>query len=581
MGIHMYVPTYLQHSYPIKHASFPSPLFGTPFIVPSNSWTRSEPCSASSTQTPNTTAVTPTISRLSGTALRQEGQPPGIQEPTQQSLIHIPPASCANPKSKTMTMRSSTARTSPLLRVVACLLVSSAPVSYASDNNNTPNIPDILSQVNPLIGSTNGGNVFPGATRPYGLAKAAPDVDGLNTGGFSTDGSNITGFSALHDSGTGGNPSLGNFPLFPQLCPDDDLNRCRFRIGDRKVPYVKESVVAEPGRFSVELGSGIRANMTVSEHAALYTFQFPGGDSEGMAHHNDSGGLPQHPLVMLDLTDLWQSRQNASVSVDETSGRMLGNGTFLPSFGAGSYVVHFCVDFFGPGRVYDSGVWVNGRAGTEPKELFLTRGFNLFYLEGGAFVRFEPGADSGSGSGSDSTAMVTVTARVGLSFKSAEQACRSAETEIPDPRNDFGRLVEEARGEWRDKLQSVSVTAGGASEDLVVSFWSGIYRNMISPQNYTGENPHWDTGRPYFDSFYWYGCCFLIHLSNKPKKTKKKSFLSSPAWLFNFSSSTLTTSPFLFIFVALPIAYGIVSAPNTPSSLSSIPKPRPKWFSPC
>ncbi|KAG6201593.1 hypothetical protein E4U50_006658 [Claviceps purpurea] len=403
-----------------------------------------------------------------------------------------------------MMTRPSTARTSPLLRVVACLLVSSAPVSYASDNNNTPNIPDILSQVNPLIGSTNGGNVFPGATRPYGLAKAAPDVDGLNTGGFSTDGSNITGFSALHDSGTGGNPSLGNFPLFPQLCPDDDLNRCRFRIGDRKVPYVKESVVAEPGRFSVELGSGIRANMTVSEHAALYTFQFPAGDSEGMAHHNDSGGLPQHPLVMLDLTDLWQSRQNASVSVDETSGRMLGNGTFLPSFGAGSYVVHFCVDFFGPGRVYDSGVWVNGRAGTEPKELFLTRGFNLFYLEGGAFVRFEPGAGSGSGSGSDSTAMVTVTvtARVGLSFKSAEQACRSAETEIPDPRNDFGRLVEEARGEWRDKLQSVSVTAGGASEDLVVSFWSGIYRNMISPQNYTGENPHWDTGRPYFDSFY-------------------------------------------------------------------------------
>ncbi|KAG6286752.1 hypothetical protein E4U09_006589, partial [Claviceps aff. purpurea] len=407
-----------------------------------------------------------------------------------------------------MMMRPSTARTSPLLRVVACLLVSSAPVSYASDNNNTPNIPDILSQVNPLIGSTNGGNVFSGATRPYGLAKAAPDVDGLNTGGFSTDGSNITGFSALHDSGTGGNPSLGNFPLFPQLCPDDDLNRCRFRLGDRKVPYVKESVVAEPGRFSVELGSGIRANMTVSEHAALYTFQFPGGDSEGVAHHNDSGRLPQHPLVMLDLTDLWQSRQNASVSVsvsvDETSGRMLGNGTFLPSFGAGSYVVHFCVDFFGPGRVYDSGVWVNGRAGTEPKELFLTRGFNLFYLEGGAFVRFEPGAGSGSGSGSDSdsTAMVTVTARVGLSFKSAEQACRSAETEIPDPRNDFGRLVEEARGEWRDKLQSVSVTAGGASEDLVVSFWSGIYRNMISPQNYTGENPHWDTGRPYFDSFY-------------------------------------------------------------------------------
>jgi len=36
----------------------------------------------------------------------------------------------------------------------------------------------------------------------------------------------------------------------------------------------------------------------------------------------------------------------------------------------------------------------------------------------------------------------------------------------------------------------------------VVIVWSGLYRTMISPQNYTGENPNWDSGIPYFDSFY-------------------------------------------------------------------------------
>lgn len=27
---------------------------------------------------------------------------------------------------------------------------------------------------------------------------------------------------------------------------------------------------------------------------------------------------------------------------------------------------------------------------------------------------------------------------------------------------------------------------------------------MINPQDYTGENPLWQSSEPYFDSFYWY-----------------------------------------------------------------------------
>lgn len=334
-----------------------------------------------------------------------------------------------------------------------------------------------LSYVDPLIGSQAGGNVFSGATLPYGLAKAVADVDGQNTGGFGFDGSNVTGFSSVHDSGTGGNPSLGNFPLFPQLCREDELDGCMYRIDDRKVHYVNASVKAEIGHFSIDLMSGIRAEMTVSERAALYQFTFPEGNGE-------------HPHIMLDLTDLWKSRQNASIHVDDKTGRMTGNGTFLPSFGAGSYVLHFCVDFFGA-DIHDTGVWVNNRAGTEPKQLYVTRGFNLFYIEAGGFVRFTTKKDR------------TVTARMGISFKSNEQACQSAETEIPSPDTDFSRLVTEAKTAWQAKLSPIEVKSGGASEDVLKSFWSGAYRNMISPQNYTGENPHWDTGRPYFDSFYW------------------------------------------------------------------------------
>lgn len=70
------------------------------------------------------------------------------------------------------------------------LAIAFFPSSLAQNTTFDP-----LALVDPLIGSTNGGNVFVGASLPYGLAKASPDVDGQNTGGFSTDGSNVTGFS--------------------------------------------------------------------------------------------------------------------------------------------------------------------------------------------------------------------------------------------------------------------------------------------------------------------------------------------------------------------------------------------------
>lgn len=348
--------------------------------------------------------------------------------------------------------------------------------------------PDVFQYIDQLIGTDNGGNVFAGATLPYGMAKAVADVDGQNTGGFSTDGSNVTGFSHMHDSGTGGNPSLGNFPLFPQYCVDDVLDNCNFLKEARATPYIGSSVVATPGYFSLSLVNGIQAEMTVTQHAALYHFTFP---EETAA---DGAGLS--PLLLLDLTDLSASRQNATVRIDGTSSRMTGNGTFLPSFGGGSFVLHFCADFAGS-TVKDTGIWVNNRAGTEPKDLFVTRGINLFYIEAGSFIRF------------DRPASGVIDARVGVSFISADQACRNAEDEI-GAKWDFDSIKKAAEDVWEEKLSVLTVDAAGVSDSLQTNFWSAIYRTMMSPQDYTGENPLWNSDEPYFDSFYWYAYCLIL-----------------------------------------------------------------------
>ncbi|OQO05289.1 hypothetical protein B0A48_09056 [Cryoendolithus antarcticus] len=243
---------------------------------------------------------------------------------------------------------------------------------------------DILAFVDALIGTLNGGHVFPGASLPFSMAKTVADTNGDGyQGGFASDGSNITGFSHMHDSGTGGSPSLGNFPLFPQSgCPDDELDNCLFTKVDRATPRINGTVEAHPGYFAVEMASKVRTEMTVSNHTALYRFTFPEQPSER--------NTTLSPLILADLTDLPDSRINGSISVDEGTGRISGSGSISPSFGIGSYTAYFCADF-SEAKVRDTGVFMNKRAGTEPKNLTVTAdGINISpeILPAGAWTRF-------------------------------------------------------------------------------------------------------------------------------------------------------------------------------------------------
>lgn len=90
--------------------------------------------------------------------------------------------------------------------------------------------------------------------------------------------------------------------------------------------------------------------------------------------------------------------------------------------------------------------------------------------------------------------------RVGMSFVSRERACMHAEREVP--KWDFEGTVRAAEDAWREKLGGVAVVGAEADVEpgLLVTFWSGLYRTMLSPQDYTGENTLWESKEPYFDS---------------------------------------------------------------------------------
>ncbi|KAH6606104.1 glycosyl hydrolase 92 [Trichoderma cornu-damae] len=353
---------------------------------------------------------------------------------------------------------------------------------------------DPLNYVDMLIGSANAGNVFSGATLPFGMAKAVADTNSINNqGGFTLDGSPITGFSVMHDSGTGGFASLGNFPLFPYTsCPGGDVDRCSFPKNDRVKfgSFSNESVVAKPGYFGVTLDSGPKVEMTTSQHAALFKFTFP------------NAGPDDKPLILQDLSDLSDSREdNGTVSVNEKTGRFTGDATFVASFGTGTYKLYFCTDFSGA-EIHDNGIFVNTRATAEVKNLTISRSISRYPLPGGAFIRF-------------ASAQNPIYARTGVSFISRDQACSNAEKEITEW--DLDKYANEAADLWREKLSPITINPGkGVSDDYIKSFYSGIYRTMVNPQNYTGENPLWNDGEPYFDSFY---CIWDLFRSQMPFMT--------------------------------------------------------------
>ncbi|KAF2754861.1 alpha-1,2-mannosidase, putative subfamily [Pseudovirgaria hyperparasitica] len=272
---------------------------------------------------------------------------------------------------------------------------------------------------------------------------------------------------------------MGFFPLFAHAgCPSDDIEQCKFTKSGRAAAPLNETIEARVGYFAITLNNSVRAEMTVAEHAALYRFNFP----QALTNVKSS------PLILADLTDLSESRSNASIHVDNVTGRIIGSGNFGPSFGIGTYNAFFCTDFSGA-SIRDTGIFVNIRPGPgiDHVDVF-PDGVNPSGIPAGAWSRFEAPANG------------QILARVGVSFISVEQACSNAEKELPD--FDFDGTVESVEKSWDLKLSSVEVDASAVDEELQTVFWSGLYRTLISPQDYTGENPYWDSGLKYYDSFY-------------------------------------------------------------------------------
>ncbi|KAF6827127.1 glycoside hydrolase family 92 protein [Colletotrichum plurivorum] len=334
--------------------------------------------------------------------------------------------------------------------------------------------------------NSNPGNVFAGASVPFGMAKVTIQVAGYSPAGYVSESTELTrGVSPLHDSGTGSSAgSYGNFCIMPVVC--NDFSACPTLEEPRSLRRVGDgnNDTGFPGYFSTPLANGVKIELASTQSASLERYTFPEGTT---------------PTLVLDWTDDSQhSFRQGEMRADWGTQRVVMNGTFRSSFGPGrfTYTAFQCVDLALAGAMTDHAFFGGNTNDLDTLRSDLSS-WNLPLvseleqpLQAGAIVRFlqPPGNRS-------------ILVRRGVSYTSPDVACKNMEREIPDP--DFEKVVMANNALWEDKLSRITLS-DDTTDPIRKLFYTSFYRTFLSPNNATGNAPppYTDSPHPYFDGLY-------------------------------------------------------------------------------
>lgn len=122
--------------------------------------------------------------------------------------------------------------------------------------------------VDPFIGTTYTGHTFPGAVYPLGMVQPGPQTGCIGwdyCAGYRYEDTLIWGFSQNRLNGTGV-PDMGDILIMPF---SGKMTK------DFKSSYLKDSEVATPGYYAVELvDNSVKVELTATPHVAMHRYQF-------------------------------------------------------------------------------------------------------------------------------------------------------------------------------------------------------------------------------------------------------------------------------------------------------------------
>ncbi|MDH6453531.1 MULTISPECIES: GH92 family glycosyl hydrolase [unclassified Streptomyces] len=353
------------------------------------------------------------------------------------------------------------------LLLAAVLAVTGATPALAASAAPPGLVDDPTAHVDPLIGTTNGGNVFPGAVTPFGMFSFSPENtrgDATRTaapGGYLYDATRIRGFSLTHMSGTGCAGGSGDIPLFPfagevTSSPASDTKDAVYAAD---FSHADETV--EPGHYRVGLASGVTADLTATARTGSARFTYPADKPASLLFRTANSEVGSSDSTV----EIDPAARTVSGSV--TSGNFCG---YLDPEGQRAYyTVHFTAHFDQPFAA--TGTWQDDRLA--PGSRTASGGTGGFSQGGrpvagkgaGGYVQFAPGTEQ-------------VGVRIGISYVSRAGAAANLAAENP-PRRSFDSVREAARHAWRERLRAIRV--GGGTDDERTTFYTALYHALLHP----------------------------------------------------------------------------------------------------
>ena len=306
---------------------------------------------------------------------------------------------------------------------------------------------DVLSLVDPFIGTGAHGHTYPGATVPFGMVQVSPDTNDSGwdwCSGYHYGDTSVMGFSLTHLSGTGVGdmldvllvPTVGPLRLDPGT-PEQTGQGYRSR-------FSRNEEAASPGYYSVRLAdSGIRVELTATPRVGLQRYTFPASNA---AH------------VVLDLDHRFRADGWRGAILDseiEIRGKDTIVGWRRVTQWAVNRHVYFAARFSKPFAAYGLLVENEKKPG-----ILQAQGPRLK-----AWVDYR------------TTAGETVLVRIAISPTSVEGALQNLAAEAPQA--DFDRVRLAAAQAWRDTLSRIRVEGGTTAQQR--TFYSALYHAQLAP----------------------------------------------------------------------------------------------------
>ena len=332
--------------------------------------------------------------------------------------------------------------------------------------NNTKK--DYTQYVNPLIGTSKMGHVFPGATAPFGMVQLSPqtnfelmyDKDGSYNpetyeycAGYQYRDSIIIGFSHTNFSGTG-HADLGDLLVMPTV-GKMVLEPLKTQNGQKGFysTFSHKKEKATPGYYQVELDSyGIKAELTASERVGFHQYTFPASDD---AH------------IILDMVYNVYHHENKNVwTFMRVENDSLVTGYRQTKGWARTKKVFFAMKFSKPFKSYGHKKY--------NKETY-----------DGFYRRFDQSKNFPEMAGKDIRAYFNFDTKDGekinikfaLSAVSTNGALKNLDTEIPHW--DFNKTLQETKQKWNEELSKIEIKT--FTEDHKTTFYTALYHTNLTP----------------------------------------------------------------------------------------------------